>query len=266
MMALAALSRLQPEQLCRLRETLCRLLSEAAPPGWTEQEKEEAVARAQKWLGAVRARRRAREAALREQAGSDEFTAEERVELFAILSADVQAEVDRAVGLLVAKEISPNEFGQRMERAIWINARAAFIAGKVAMGGPAEVSREGERELRKWGNFQVNRLLRFVAAIKAGKQSDAQIRARAQMYAQAIRAPYNRGESRAHGDLRLPQVPGDGQTACKTNCQCHLRYEPLYNADGAVVAVNVYWELGVAEHCDDCVRLAARWNPLRVEV
>ena len=218
---------LHPEPLARLLEAVDRFLAEADKSPWSEADKVAAQKRAAEWLARIRKRRAAREAlqeqerpAGREPVAPEQFTPQERVALFADLSAEVQGEMDQAAALLVAGEISPNDFQRDMERAIWINARAAFIAGKVALGGAPELSRADERELRRWGNFQVNRLTKFVAEIKAGRLSAAQITARAQLYAGAINAPYNTGQVRAFGDIKLPQVPGDGQTQCRTNCQC----------------------------------------------
>jgi hypothetical protein len=276
--ALEAL-KLRPDQLARLLEAVDCFLAAAgkAPSPWSEEDKAEAQRRAEKWLERIRKRRAAKESAAglqekdrpagREPVAPEQFTAAERVDLFADLSAEVQEEMDQAVARLIAGEISPAEFQLDMERAIWINARAAFVAGKVALGGEPTLSREDERELQRWGNFQVNRLRKFVAAIKAGSLSDAQVAARARLYAGALNAPYNTGQARALGDIRLPQVPGDGKTQCKTNCRCRLRFEVTATPDGKTI-VKVFWELDPQgrEHCEDCVALAAKKPCFEVEV
>jgi hypothetical protein len=269
---------LRPIQLLRLSEAIDYFLAEANPSPWSEEDKVEAERRALTWLERIRKRRAAKEAAgLQEQektvvttpagraVATELFTAEERVELFSELSAEVDAEMASAVERLAAGEISPNQFKSEMERAIWINARAAFVAGKVALGGEPTLSRQDERELLKWGNFQINRLNRFVAEIKAGNLSDAQVAARAKLYAGALNAPYNNGQVRALGDIHLPQVPGDGKTRCRTNCKCTLEYQTTATPDGKVL-VKVFWRLHPAEHCQDCLALAAM-NPFyQVEV
>lgn len=48
---------------------------------------------------------------------------------------------------------------------------------------------------------------------------------------------------------------------CLTNCRCRLRIKWL---DEEELDADVYWELGAAEHCDDCVKLSKQWRPLRV--
>lgn len=259
------LRQLRPEQLRRLRETLDRLLAEAR--GWTDAQKQEALDLARKWLDQARARRTTKEAArLRERAGADEFTPAEQADLFQDLADETAQLIADTAARVGAGEITPHQFYLDMERYITLHWRAAYIVGKVAAGGDEKLTRSEEKALWAARNEQIKYLNKFYQAVRDGQLSAAQIGARAGLYARAIQAPYHRGQAGAYGDLRLPQVPGDGKTRCRTNCQCRLRYELVHDADGNVVAVNVYWELGVAEHCDDCIGLAARWNPLRVEV
>jgi len=264
------------------------VLSEAEDDDpWTEEDREEALRKALRWLKKYRPEvpteplepeeaEQAEAQHLREQEDDprwshlerlEQFTAKERLKLFGDVERDYAAAMNRAAERLIAGKTSPNEFRRDMERAIWIDARAAFLAGKMAMGGEAQLSREEERELRRWGNFQVNRLIKFVDAIKKGEQSDAQIRNRTEMYTRAIERVYENGQARAFGDLydELPQKPRDGQTACGLGCKCYLELVPEYKG-GKLIAVNVYWRLRPAEHCKDCLRLAAmkpfyRWVP-----
>jgi len=78
------------------------------------------------------------------------------------------------------------------------------------------------------------------------------------MYINSSIQSYERANARARGLPDLPQYPGDGNTRCLTNCQCHLSYEW---ADGAWL---VYWNLGQAEHCPDCEAMASDWSPLEI--
>jgi hypothetical protein len=66
--------------------------------------------------------------------------------------------------------------------------------------------------------------------------------------------------------IKLPQVPRDGQTRCRTNCRCRLEIAYERDADGAIVAVLVWWKLSPAEHCEDCLALSREWNPRRFPV
>jgi hypothetical protein len=76
---------------------------------------------------------------------------------------------------------------------------------------------------------------------------------RSRLYGGNARATFYRGLAMG----LLKQVPGDGQTQCKTNCKCELRFEEG-DQPGLVW---VFWELRPAEHCPDCVRLSQEWNP-----
>lgn len=69
---------------------------------------------------------------------------------------------------------------------------------------------------------------------------------------------------KASAPFHLPQVPRDGKTKCRMFCKCSLRIVAIEDTD--FVDYEVYWRLGHAEHCDDCVRLAREWNPYRVRV
>lgn len=58
----------------------------------------------------------------------------------------------------------------------------------------------------------------------------------------------------------LPTYPGDPHLECKGYCKCHLDIR-----EGAEAGDwDVYWKLGRAEHCPDCLYLAASWNPLKI--
>lgn len=99
-------------------------------------------------------------------------------------------------------------------------------------------------------------LHKFSVAIDEGNLSEAQIRARASLYANAARASFEHGRAASFGDLNLPQYPGDGQTECRVNCRCHLE----------IVEKRTTWEVRWivdvgAEHCDDCTALASSWSP-----
>jgi len=88
--------------------------------------------------------------------------------------------------------------------------------------------------------------------------SQAYMSWRSNLYAGAGKASYYQGKALG----MLPQVPGDGQTACRTNCACYLQFE---EGDYPWI-VNVFWRLTPAEHCEDCIALAASWNPYVLEL
>lgn len=86
--------------------------------------------------------------------------------------------------------------------------------------------------------------------------------ARAKLYARSTQASMWRSAI----PVKLPQVPRDGSTRCRTNCKCRLDYKYERDEDGAITAVLVYWKLRPAEHCSDCIALSREWNPKRFEI
>lgn len=64
----------------------------------------------------------------------------------------------------------------------------------------------------------------------------------------------------------LSQVPGDGKTQCKTHCQCTLKFEYVENDQGKRTEVHIWWELGSADHCEDCISLSKKWSPLKIKL
>jgi hypothetical protein len=81
---------------------------------------------------------------------------------------------------------------------------------------------------------------------------------RAGLYGGNAKASFYRGLTQN----LLPQVPGDGQTQCKTNCKCTLHFQEGKEA-GLVL---VYWHTHPAEHCPDCIRLESEWDPYEMRL
>ena len=98
----------------------------------------------------------------------------------------------------------------------------------------------------------------FARDIDAGKVSGGQIRTRARMYVDSATQAFERAKTESLGLPVLPAYPGDGQTVCRANCQCHWEIADVGDHWEAT------WQLGVAEHCPDCVQNAEQWAPLVV--
>ena len=119
---------------------------------------------------------------------------------------------------------------------------------------------------KDWGSIggmlkeQYGYLNPFMDQIEAGELSQAQITVRLKMYINSASEAFWRAFARDI-PIDLPHYPGDGSTACLTNCQCRwdIQFVPG-------VGYNCYWILGEAEHCPDCVENAARWNPYRIRI
>lgn len=134
---------------------------------------------------------------------------------------------------------------------------AAWLAGTaerlgVSVDSPllsrARLSRAERAEVQKVIDGQL-RYFRGFQAEMAG-MSEAQIAARVQLYAGAVRATYYQTR---WGDWDLPFAPGDGGTPCLGRCRCTASVED--NGDGTGRYV---YRMGATEqHCTVCPDRAA---------
>ena len=140
---------------------------------------------------------------------------------------------------------------------------AAYLAGlSERLGVPLDKALISERRLSKIERAEIKEAVSAQLEYFAGflgdteGMSDAQIAARAQLYAGATRATYT--ESR-WGDWDLPFVPADGNTPCGGRCNCEAHVED--NGDGTGMYI---YRLGGEKNCDECPRRAAG-SPYTVE-
>lgn len=160
---------------------------------------------------------------------------------------------------LLAGDMAPGAWLREMERTIARAHTAAFIAGTADRLGqrpgsglitPRNLSRAERKALDTAVAAQRPYLARFARDIRAGGLSDAQIAARADLYAGPIRATYSQTR---WADVHLPAHPADGSSECLAWCKCNWALRD----DG------YYWELGTAEHCPTCESRASQWRPWR---
>lgn len=160
---------------------------------------------------------------------------------------------------LTAGAITPTVWLREMERAIARAHTAATIAGIADRTGtrpgsglitPRNLSRAERRELDAAVKAQRPYLAKFARDVRGGDLSEAQIQARADLYAGPVRATYSK--ARWEG-VSLPAHPADGSTECLAWCKCSWALRD----DG------YYWELGTAEHCPTCESRASQWRPYR---
>lgn len=89
-----------------------------------------------------------------------------------------------------------------------------------------------------------------------GNLSEAQIRARMELYINSARQAYERANAKAQGvPANVPFWPGDGSSECGTNDKCRWRWNPILDSNGDLLYFEGYWELdpGVMEHCATCL-------------
>ena len=145
--------------------------------------------------------------------------------------------------------------------AAWLRAmQAALVKAHTAafMAGQAErlgvnvstlkgLSRAERDDIKQQVAAQLDYLRGFAGALDG--LSEAQIAARAALYAGAVRTTYSRARY-----PKLPFYPGEG-TECKGQCKCSWQD----NGDGSYT-----WVLGASEHCATCQGRAGG-SPYRVE-
>lgn len=150
---------------------------------------------------------------------------------------------------------STQQWERAMLEAITRGHSAAAIAGTAerlgtqaggALLNERNLSRAERQAIRAAVAGQLPYLRGFAAEL--GQLSDAQIAARAALYAGAVRATWS--ESRWAG-VGLPAHPGDGSSECLTQCGCAWAHRnDAY-----------YWERGKNDSCPTCVSREARWHP-----
>lgn len=147
---------------------------------------------------------------------------------------------------------------RELERAITTAHQATLItatAQRLGVGADsalisrARLSKAERDDIKQAVRAQLVYLDRFAAAVAAGDLSDAQIAARANLYAGAIKEFYAR---QRWGDWDIPDQLLPGTAECLGNCTCSITVSD--NGDGTGVLTRT---LGATEqHCKTCPTLA----------
>lgn len=141
--------------------------------------------------------------------------------------------------------------GRDLERAVRENHIEAAV-----LGGGGGLSDDAQGVLRNIIGTDTYYVQGFAADLP--KLSRVQALVRANMYVNTQRNTIT--EITAMELPTLPIYPRDNRLDCTWHCKCNLRVVFLFGAGNA----DVFWELGDAEHCADCIRLAASWRPLQI--
>jgi hypothetical protein len=148
-----------------------------------------------------------------------------------------------------------------MERAIAQGHTAAWLAGTAerlgvtpgsALLNPRNLSRAERAEIKARVAAQLRYLEGFRRA--APGMSEAAIRARAAMYAGAVRQTYMAAR---WGDWDIPPDLMPGNQTCMSNCRCDLSVRDHGDGTGTLTRT-----LGGEQHCDACPPLAGD-HPVR---
>jgi len=163
---------------------------------------------------------------------------------------------------LATGEMSVNQWRNAMAREVENLHVTGAVIGRGGVDGLSERElRAVRRRIGEQKQYLDNWALELTRQRNQGADFDpAKVYQRARMYGGAVNDTVYEANTRAVGIPRLSNYPGDGRTRCLTNCRCALSIKKLAG-DGDW---DIYWKLGKAEHCEDCIELARRWNPLRV--
>jgi hypothetical protein len=168
----------------------------------------------------------------------------------------VMSRSDALIDRLAGGEINVQQWVGEMRtliRKTYMAEAEAAIGGRNAMTS-ADFGRVGGQLQR-----QYQYLNNFAEEMRNGKLSPGQARVRARMYINGATQAFERAKTHSAGIPDLPQYPGDGRTQCLSNCKC------TWEIVDTETAWECTWSLGIAEHCDDCVSNASKWNPLMIQ-
>ncbi len=169
---------------------------------------------------------------------------------------------DKLAALMTGALPSPTapDWEAQMRAAITRGHLAAWLAGTgerlgvkpgSALLSEKRLSRAERAEIKALVEAQLAYLRGFAAA--RGEMSEAQIAARAKLYAQAVKGTYDQAR---WGDWVIPDYLYPGRQQCQVNCLCRISVRD--NGDGTGVLTR---EMGGTEyHCGECPPLAGEYD------
>ena len=188
-----------------------------------------------------------------------------------------EASMTQLAALVAIGVLTVEQWQEAMQESITNAYIRQYALGK---GGVDQLTEDDYLIIATMVDGQFGYLSEFGAEIGRGQLSEAAIAARARMYTNSSRQAFYAGltagalvaaaiwarqNGRPVPDFTLPAYPGDGRTRCLSNCKCVWRQVSVRREGGdELIGYDFYWELGIAEHCPDCLANASRWNPYRV--
>lgn len=177
-----------------------------------------------------------------------------------IVSDDFSQRVTVLAEQLAAGRITLAQWKRAMQDEIrrYHLTSAIIGAGGLALAGASALLIARARLITQTRYFN-----QWAAEIESGTfpiDAAARLRQRARLYAGSGWATQAESFMNAMGLPTLPAFPRDGTTQCRNNCLCHWEVTKLEGRGNW----DCRWVLGVAEHCDNCPRRAALWNPLQI--
>lgn len=104
---------------------------------------------------------------------------------------------------------------------------------------------------------------RFMAKLERTpkeKLTEAYVLNRASQYFGIATPVIEQATQISRGRIKLPFNPAQ-KTRCRNNCKCRWEWKDINPENGDW---DVYWRLGIAEHCETCLNRAKVCNPLKI--
>jgi hypothetical protein len=150
-------------------------------------------------------------------------------------------------------EMTAQAWESEMRQRLKKSSTAEYMLGR---GGINTMTTDDMKVIEGVLRGQYDYLERFAAEVNADFLSEAQIRARSQLYFESTRQMHERGKASGwEVEADLPCYPGDGDTQCRSNCKCSWEFEEN------TTETLCYYRLNAAEHCEDCQDRAFQYNP-----
>jgi hypothetical protein len=183
---------------------------------------------------------------------------EEAIEVRDTMPDQRTPDTDRLANLLATGVITLIEWNRLMKFRV---EEAYANEGRLGRGGNNAMTAEDWAIMSAILAGEFEAIDDLTRRIGQGIYSEAQIANYSRNFIHGSVTAYERMNAHAHGMYTvLPQYPGDCQTQCCKGCKCSLSIRQLTGEQN----FDVYWLLGRAEHCADCLRLNAVWSPLRI--
>lgn len=161
--------------------------------------------------------------------------------------------VNTATDTLQSDMLRADDWYDELARQLRRYHLAAYLGGSDS----TQINATARAVIEDYIKTQLDFLSAFRDEIKASDEWKAAWNSRAEMYAEAIKAPWWAGHTR---DWALPAMPGDGTSQCLTHCKCGWQIDEL-EGDGNADA---YWRRSAAENCQTCIERSEQWAPLKI--
>jgi hypothetical protein len=152
---------------------------------------------------------------------------------------------------LAAEDLTVQQWESQSRDLIRDTHAGQYVYGR---GGLDAMTADDWAEVNRLADEQAQFLRSFAEDVAAGRLSEAQVEARADLYLAASRQAYERGRASAWG-VSLPTYPGQG-TACKARCRCTWQIEDKGDE------IHATWRRHASDSCSTCLQRAATYAPL----